>query len=417
MIGPCAIVAIPAKDEAGHIGACLRALASQRGLAGRNLPSGTFAVVLFVNNSTDATAAQAGTLRPDLNFALHVVGIDLPTADANAGGARRRAMNIAAEMLEASGRHNGVLLTTDADTSVPSDWIARNLSILAEGLDAVAGTFVLDPADEARLPVALRERGRYEYRYRRLLWEMEARLDPIQHDPWPRHGIASRASLALTLASYRAVGGVPLLSLGEDKALVATLRQHGFRVRHEPSIKVVTSGRLVGRAAGGAADTMRRRIEDVTAPCDDDMESALRAFRRYFRSGRRRRNATVNSSHEVMSHWLDAPLFPDASAQPAPLGPPLRVSDLPVQICTATVLVQMLRLVDRLRSVFCKPSPPQAVQHPRPSTHLNEGSVELDRLQGATSVPPTIKTWSPLYHRKPKGLQRTRSTACKRTLP
>src|SRR5665213_3676428 len=92
MLASHAIVAIPAKDEAGHIGACLSALASQRDQAGRHLTTDTFAVVLLVNNSTDSTAAQAIELAPQLGFALHVVVIDLPPSDANAGGARRRAM-------------------------------------------------------------------------------------------------------------------------------------------------------------------------------------------------------------------------------------------------------------------------------------------------------------------------------------
>ena len=65
------------------------------------------------------------------------------------------------------------------------------------------------------------------------------------------------------------------------------------RVRHAPDITVVTSGRLDGRAAGGAADTMRLRCEVPESPCDERLEPVSRALFRYaWRRGLRRLHAT-----------------------------------------------------------------------------------------------------------------------------
>ena len=267
------LVAIPVKNEVDRIGPCLKALATQRRRDGG--PCAPFEVLLFVNNSDDGTADVATRLASSLPFPLVVTEATLVGPHASAGGARRRAMEAAAQrLLDHAGPDAmpddvpGILLTTDADSRVPPDWIDSNVAAIAAGVDAVAGTVALDPDDEAALPAALKARGALEARYERLVCALETRLDPQPHDPWPRHPTESGASLAVTLSSFRAVGGVPDLALGEDRALVAALRDAGYRIRHDPGITVITSGRLEGRAAGGCADTMRLRIERPEALCD-----------------------------------------------------------------------------------------------------------------------------------------------------
>ncbi len=270
------MVAIPVKDEVDRIGACLHALAAQRGANEAALPP--FGVLLYVNNSTDGTADLARSLASGLTYPLHVVEATLPPEEASAGGARRRAMEDAARRLEESGG-TGLLMTTDADSRVPPHWIAATLAALEAGVDAVAGTVALDPREEAALPSALKARGALEARYEALVCELETRLHPNPHDPWPRHPCESGASFALTLASYRAVGGVPVLALGEDRALAAALRGAGFRIRHAPDLVVITSGRLIGRASGGCADTMRLRIEKPSVHCDEYLRPVIDVLR------------------------------------------------------------------------------------------------------------------------------------------
>ncbi len=244
-----------------------------------------FDVLLFVNNSDDGTAEIAASLAEALRFRLTIVTATLPPQDASAGGARRHAMEAAARCLEEQGGP-GLLLTTDADSRVPPDWVANTIAAIDAGADAVAGTLALDPDDEAALPASLKARGALEGRYEALVCELETWLDPQPHDPWPRHPTESGASFALTLASFRAVGGVPNKALGEDRALARALRSGGFRIRHAPEVKVITSGRLIGRAEGGCADTMRLRIEEPRARCDTYLRPAFDILRQPRQSDR-----------------------------------------------------------------------------------------------------------------------------------
>ncbi|MDO9709475.1 glycosyltransferase [Paracraurococcus lichenis] len=268
------VIAIPARDEADCLPACLAALAAQRpaeALAGT-------AVLLLANNCSDGTAAAARAMAPDLPFPLVVLEAALPPGRAHAGGARAAAMEAAAALLgEVPG---GALLCTDADARPEPGWLAANLAELAAGADAVAGAVLPDPAEAARLPATLRRREAEEARYAALLDEMAARIDPIAHDPGPTHGTHSGASIALRLAAWRAVGGIPLVPRGEDRALFAALARRDARIRHSEAARVLVSCRLDGRAGGGMAATLRRRLADPHALVDDRLEPARRAWLR-----------------------------------------------------------------------------------------------------------------------------------------
>lgn len=271
----CAVIAIPARDEAARLPACLAALAQQQDLGG-------VAVLVLANNCRDDTAAIARALAPDLPFRLEVREASLPPALSHAGGARRAAMEAAAELLAAEADpRRAILLSTDADGRAEPGWLAANLAALAAGADAVAGAIAPDPAEAALLPAALRRQEAQEARYAALLDEMAALVDPDPHDPWPRHAAHSGASIALTLAAYRRVGGLPAVPVGEDRALFEALIRAEMRVRHCPAARVIVSCRLDGRAAGGMADTLRRRLAEADAAAlDARLEPALDALLR-----------------------------------------------------------------------------------------------------------------------------------------
>ncbi|MGA2042642.1 MAG: glycosyltransferase [Roseiarcus sp.] len=278
------IVAIPVKDEALRLPACLRALAEQRDLSGRPLPPDSFRVVVFANNCTDGSAALARGLTAASPFEARVIERRLPPKQAHAGGARRAAMNFA----DAWSEPGGVILTTDADSRVPPDWIAANLAAIDAGVDAVLGRVALDE-EGVLLPASLHQRGALESAYEEALTELSALLDPLEHDPWPRHGTISGASLAVTVEAYRRVGGLPGVPLGEDKALVEALRRQDARIRFAPEITVTTSARVRGRARGGVADTLRLRSAEPDALCDEALEPFRTAIRRAGWRGRLRR--------------------------------------------------------------------------------------------------------------------------------
>ncbi|WP_435404739.1 glycosyltransferase [Methylobacterium longum] len=354
-----AVVAIPACNEAERIETCLRALDQQEDLRGSGL-----GIVLFLNNCTDGTAHVVAALRPTLGVPIHIV--ERIFAGANAGWARREAMEAAAAWLEESGTPDGVILTTDADSRVPADWVARNLDAIRAGADAVAGKIALDATDAARLPAALHARGALEGRYETLLTEIEARLNPLAHDPWPRHWTTSGATLAVRHATYRQVGGMPPLAVGEDKAFVSSLLSSDARVRHDPDILVVTSGRLDGRAPGGAADTMKLRCAVPESPCDPRLEPLPRALFR-FAWRRRLRHLSVSGRLTHTRHWApwlgiragDAqaivrlPAFGAVLAAVEFTSPhlvyrPLRPRELPKHIRLASLVLFLMRGTENL---------------------------------------------------------------------
>ena len=267
---PRIVVAVPVKDEVERIGLCLDSLASQD-----DVDYAEVAVVLLLNNTTDGTAEQVRALAPHAPYVTWMRQVDLPGGYANAGWARKLALDAAADLVAPG----GALLTTDADTLVNSDWIAANLRELADGADAVAGYVMADPMELMQLDAGVLDRGRLEWEYQQLAAELVARVDREDHDPWPRHNQNCGASAAITAQAYRDIGGLPPKPVGEDRALFEQVRKIDGKVRHSLEVQVVTSARTDGRASGGLADEIRLRT-DPDHPCDDALEVAMATVRR-----------------------------------------------------------------------------------------------------------------------------------------
>ena len=113
-----------------------------------------------------------------------------------------------------------------------------------------------------------------------MLDEIAALIDPDPWDPWPRHTEHSGASIAVTLDAYRRAGGMPAASLAEDRQFFAALARVDAHIRHAPEIVVTVSGRTVGRAEGGMADTIRRRLTHPDPYLDGALEPAAVHARR-----------------------------------------------------------------------------------------------------------------------------------------
>jgi hypothetical protein len=267
---PGVVIAIPVKDEAERLPGCLQSLAAQEGVDFSDV-----AVVLLLNNCTDGTAEVVRASAPGLPFALHMHEVTLKGGQANAGWARKLAMDAAARLAAP----DGVLLTTDADTLLHADWIEANLREIAAGHDAVAGYVMADSGELMELSPAILERGRLEWEYQQLAAELDARVDCEAHDPWPRHNQNCGASAAVTLRAYRLIGGLPPKPVGEDRALFEMIRRIDGKIRHSLEVQVVTSARIDGRASGGLADEIRLRT-DPDHPCDEALEVAIATLRR-----------------------------------------------------------------------------------------------------------------------------------------
>ncbi len=267
---PRVVVAIPVKDEEDRIGLCLEALMLQDGVDFAEV-----AVILLLNNTTDGTADVVRGFADQLPYRIELHSVSLPEAYANAGWARKLAMDAAAALVAT----DGLILTTDADTVAHEEWIVSNLKEIESGHDAVAGYVMADPMELMQLPAAILERGSLEWEYQQLAAELDARVDPEPHDAWPRHNQNCGASAAVTASVYRAIGGLPPRPVGEDRALFEMIRRIDGKIRHSLEVQVVTSARTDGRASGGLADEIRLRT-DPNHPCDDALEVAMSTLRR-----------------------------------------------------------------------------------------------------------------------------------------
>ncbi len=301
-LGPCskatpsAVVAVPVKDEEARIDSCLRALAGQTEVEFDDL-----AVVLLLNNTCDSTLERVRALAGELPFRIEVREVDLPPAYANAGWARRLAMEAAADLVQPE----GLILTTDADTLVETDWVAANRREIAAGADAVAGYVMADPTELIELPPEILERGSLEWEFQQLGAEMVARVDPDPHDPWPCHNQNCGASAAITAATYRRIGGLPPRPVGEDRALFEMVRRVDGRIRHSLDVQVVTSARTDGRALGGLSDAIRLRGEPDHA-CDEMLELTIVTFRRALWRRRLRALWTAGGAQAICdSDWTE----------------------------------------------------------------------------------------------------------------
>jgi len=325
-------VAIPVRNEQNHIGACLAALRQQIRPADH--------VILLLNNCDDGTEMLCRAAQESLP--IHVVETDLPPALASAGEARRLALLAALALPDV-----GVILTTDADAVPPFDWVHANLAVLAHGAEAVCGTAHLCPEDAAKIPFRLVADHRIEVECAAALDALDATLNPDLADPWPRHQQHSGASIAVTAEALRRAGGPPAVPNGEDRALIEKLRLVDTKIRHAPEISVFVSGRLEGRAVGGMADTIRRRLVAPDIFADKALEPAIDAYRRALAKARlrmawqTRRDVTQLAEElliapDALLAAMSAPYFGAAWAHVQKFSPVLnrrrlRVADLPCE--------------------------------------------------------------------------------------
>ncbi len=275
-----AAVAIPARNEEKRIIRCLSALKSAIGAAGRRV-----GIVLVVNNSFDATHQRADRWLSRANIPYVLLDIDFADAYAFVGSARRLSLDLAADMVESE----GLLFTTDADSAVDQRWIVDGFGEIRDGADLVCGTILRFEDEHEPLPAEIAERCAPESEYVALSVELAARLDPRPHDPFPAHWNVGGADLVFGRSLYEALGGIPVVASGEDRAFVAEAERHDHRVVFSPNVVVRTSFRLNGRAAGGMADSLVSWLVDQDPLCDERLFAAEASGRRFWLRGAIRR--------------------------------------------------------------------------------------------------------------------------------
>ncbi len=176
----------------------------------------------------DACTDDSGACAPD---ALEVQARNVGVA---------RAAGFAEVLRREAGRPAGQLwlATTDADSTVPADWLAEQLRLARSGAEVVAGTVRV--GDWSEQPAAARHRFGSTY-----------------GRPRRGHPHVHGANLGLSAAAYVDAGGIPPLALAEDQGLVDLLRARARRLVATGRIPVTTSGRRESRTIGGFADHLR----------------------------------------------------------------------------------------------------------------------------------------------------------------
>jgi cellulose synthase/poly-beta-1,6-N-acetylglucosamine synthase-like glycosyltransferase len=222
-------IVVPAQNEEASIEACIASIRQSCLDA-----EGDYWIVIVADSCTDLTASRAAR-------ALGAFGEVVECEVRSAGSARRAGV----EAVLAHFRHRHPariwLANTDADTVVPRDWITTQLKLADLGVAGVAG--IVQLAEDGAAAVHDMFRAAYVT------------------SPDGTHGHVHGANLALRADAYLDAGGWTHRVLAEDHCLWERLTLRGWRLSATVASVVVTSARLVGRARGGFADTLRANID------------------------------------------------------------------------------------------------------------------------------------------------------------
>jgi len=218
-------VLVPAHNEESMIGRCLRSIgraAQHPALRGESVR-----IVVALDRCRDDTARIAA------EHNAHTVRL---RRRGNAGGARA----LAARAAIAHGAR--WLASTDADSSVPFDWLAGQLDCAA---DAFCG--MVRVTDWGDCPPAVARR-----------------YDEL-HVPRDGHPHVHGANLGVATEWYLRCGGFPALPAHEDVALVQALERAGARIARLAEPAVITSARMIGRAPEGFATYLLHMAQEAGA--------------------------------------------------------------------------------------------------------------------------------------------------------
>jgi glycosyltransferase involved in cell wall biosynthesis len=223
-------VIVPAADEQDRISACLRAIErARRRLLDSELKVDRVDVFVVLDGCRDNTPAIVARFA-----ATNRVRAVTSTAR-RVGAARRRGALRAIASLAPPERL--WLANTDADSTVPGDWLTGMVTAANAGAQVVLGTVLPD----VELPRALRA-----------AWRAQHHL----HDGHPHvHG----ANLGIRADTYLALGGWRAdLACDEDVDLAQrAVSVADIRILRTAAIPVVTSARMVGQAPDGFSSYLR----------------------------------------------------------------------------------------------------------------------------------------------------------------
>jgi uncharacterized protein YceK len=228
-------VLIPARNEEALLPRCLNSILEACAV----LPvSVTVDVVVACDRSTDLTFQIAEHM-------LSGCGTVVTTEAGIVGHTRALAAQIALRGYSGRLRHCW-LANTDADCCVPRSWLVDQLLLANQGIETIAGIVDVDSFEEQEIGVDLRFRNSYL----------------IHADG--SHPHVHGANLGVRADVYLRSGGWRGLATAEDHDLWDRLIKTKARHASTSTVRVLTSGRRIGRAPHGFADALATHSE-VTA--------------------------------------------------------------------------------------------------------------------------------------------------------
>jgi glycosyltransferase involved in cell wall biosynthesis len=226
-------VVIPARDEEDSIVACLDSIFAALDACAEVEASW---IVVVADCCSDQTASLA-------RERLHGRGTVIDCSVASPGSARARGVAEVLAHFEGRSPTQVWIANTDADSSVSCDWISQQLRLARQSFCGVAGIVRVNSI-EGHDPAVVHE----------LLADYTTHKDGT-------HPHVHGANLGVRADAYIDVGGWSDLAVAEDHCLWMRVRDRGWPTIAAVSSVVFTSGRLYGRAVGGFADNLRRRVE------------------------------------------------------------------------------------------------------------------------------------------------------------
>jgi cellulose synthase/poly-beta-1,6-N-acetylglucosamine synthase-like glycosyltransferase len=226
-------VVVPACDEEQSVEACLDSI--MESLQG-SPPARSAWIVLVADSCQDRTVKLA-------RARLRGSGSVVECSAASPGVARRLGAQRLLQHFRGHSLERLWIANTDADSRPGRDWIHHQLSLAEQGYCGVAGIVRVESIGQ--LPA-----------------EVVGKLceDYVLH-PDGTHPHVHGANLGIRADAYIDAGGWSDLRLSEDHCLWSRVRAKQWRVASSIGSVVTTSGRLTGRAIGGFADNLRRKLE------------------------------------------------------------------------------------------------------------------------------------------------------------
>lgn len=230
-------IVIPARNEQAHLGRCLDAIrAAVTHLRNHSAyPTIEIRTIVVLDSCTDKTADVASRYSE-----VEAVAADLGTVGAARALGARALLSTPADPPQRLW-----LANTDADSTVPTQWLSHMIDEAHRGADLILGTVAPDATATRRL---------------RHAWN-------VRHVAEDGHPHVHGANLGIRSSAYLALGGWGNNASGEDASLVrAAAADRTMRTLRSGAIPVVTSSRLTGRAPHGFAHYLQLLTHEIERP-------------------------------------------------------------------------------------------------------------------------------------------------------